>query len=65
MTRGQDPDVVAAQAEVLVQEPDVLGDAAALRVDVRADQADLHGPALVLVVPGPVSKRGGRSRPPG
>ena len=26
---GQDPDVVAAQAQVLVQEPDVLGDAAA------------------------------------
>ena len=26
--RGQDPDVVAAQAQVLVEVPDVLGDAA-------------------------------------
>ena len=39
---GDDPDVVAAQPEVLVQEPDVLGDAAVLGVDVRADEADLH-----------------------
>ena len=39
---GDDPHVVAAQAEVLVEEPDVLGDAARLRVDVRADEADLH-----------------------
>ena len=39
---GDDPDVVAAQAEVLVEVADVLGDAARQRVDVRADEADLH-----------------------
>jgi hypothetical protein len=38
----QDPDVVAAQAQVLVQEPDVLRDATVVGVDVRADEADLH-----------------------
>ena len=43
VARGEDADVVAAQAQALVQERDVLGDAAAGRVDVRADQADLHG----------------------
>ena len=46
---GDDPHVVAAQAQVLVEEPDVLGDPAGLRVDVRADEADLHGrPRRVL-----------------
>ena len=40
--RGEDPDVVAAQPEVLVQVPDVLRDAAGERVDVRGDEADLH-----------------------
>ena len=40
--RGQDPDVVAAQAQVLVQVADVLGHAARQRVDVRRDEADLH-----------------------
>ena len=39
---GDDPDVVAAQPQVLVEVADVLGDAAVLRVDVRADEADLH-----------------------
>ena len=39
---GDDPDVVAAQAQVLVEVADVLGDAARLRVDVRAHEADLH-----------------------
>ena len=39
---GDDADVVTAQAQVLVEVLDVLGDATALRVDVRADQADLH-----------------------
>src|SRR5206468_3180329 len=33
---------MAAQAEVLVQIADVLGDAAGERVDVRRDQPDLH-----------------------
>ena len=54
---GDDPDVVAALAQVLVEEPDVLGDAARLRVDVRADEADLHRRSA--------SNRGGRARPPG
>ena len=45
---GDDPDVVAAQAEVLVEEPDVLGDAAGYRVDVRTDEPDLHGSAPLL-----------------
>jgi hypothetical protein len=52
MAGGQDPDVVAAQAQVLVQEADVLGHATRLWVDVRADQADLHR--------WPGSNRGGR-----
>ncbi len=39
---GQDADVVAAQPQVLVEEPDVLGDPAVVGVDVRADEADLH-----------------------
>ena len=42
VARGQDADVVAALAEPLVEELDVLGDAAARGVDVRADEADLH-----------------------
>ena len=58
---GQDADVVATQAQVLVQEADVLGDPAAFRVDVRADETDLHG----WSGPDPASKRGGRARPPG
>ena len=37
-----DPDVVAAQAEVLVEVADVLVHAAGQRVDVRRDEADLH-----------------------
>ena len=60
---GHDPDVVAAQPEVLVEVADVLGDPARLRVDVRADEADLH-----RSVPGAgsgASNRGGRCRPPG
>ncbi len=66
VARGQDADVVAAQSEVLVQEPDVLGDAAVLRIDVRTDEADLHG----VVSSGGggaagASNRGGRARPPG
>ena len=40
---GDDPDVVAAQPQVLVEIADVLRDAARFRVDVRADEADLHG----------------------
>ncbi len=39
---ADDADVVAAQAQVLVQIPDVLGDATWKRVDVGRDQADLH-----------------------
>ncbi len=39
---GQDADVVAAQPEVLVEESDVLRHAAVGRIDVGADQADLH-----------------------
>ncbi len=54
---GQDAHVMAALAEVLVQEADVLGDTAVVGVDVRADEADLHR--------APGSKRGGRWRPPG
>ena len=42
VARGQDADVMAALAEPLVQELDVLGDATAGGVDVRADEADLH-----------------------
>ena len=42
--RRDDPDVVAAQAKVLVQVPDVLGHAAWQRIDVRRDEADLHRP---------------------
>ncbi len=48
VARGDDPDVVAAQPEVLVEVPDVLGDPARLGVDVRADETDLHRSA-----PGP------------
>ena len=40
---GDDPDVVAVEPEVLVQELDVLRDTARFRIDVRADEADLHG----------------------
>ena len=60
---GDDPDVVAAQAEVLVEVLDVLGDAAALRVDVRADETDLHRRSRL---PGSGDRSGavGR-RPPG
>jgi hypothetical protein len=42
VTRGQDPDVVAALAQALVEVVDVLGDPAAGGVDVRADEPDLH-----------------------
>jgi hypothetical protein len=42
VARGQDADVVAALAEALVEELDVLRDAAAGRVDVRTDEPDLH-----------------------
>jgi hypothetical protein len=42
---------------------DVLGDPAVLRVDVRADEADLHDTPRSPT--SGVSKRGGRSRPPG
>ena len=45
MARRQDADVVAALSQVLVEVLDVLGDAAAGRVDVRADEADLHDAA--------------------
>jgi hypothetical protein len=38
-----DPDVVPAQPQVLVQVPNVLVHAARQRVDVRRDEADLHG----------------------
>ncbi|MEJ7696763.1 MAG: hypothetical protein WKF78_09170 [Candidatus Limnocylindrales bacterium] len=43
MAGGQDAYVVTPQTQVLVQEPDVLGDAAVVRVDVRTDEPDLHG----------------------
>ena len=59
--RGQDPDVVAAQPEVLVEVADVLGDAARQRVDVRRDEPDLHRPPS----PSGCWKRGGRRCPPG
>jgi hypothetical protein len=58
-----DPDIVAAQAEVLVEEPDVLGNATGFRVDVRTDEPDLHGRRPFSGSGS--SKRGGRSRPPG
>ncbi len=64
VARGQDADVVAALAEALVEEVDVLGDAAAGRIDVRADQADLHARSPRRAASSG-SKRGGRARPPG
>ena len=58
---ADDPDVMAALAEVLVEVPDVLVDPTRIGVDVGRDQADLHGRSPSR----PGSKRGGRSRPPG
>jgi hypothetical protein len=43
MAGGDDPHVVSPESQVLVEEPDVLGDPTGFGVDVRADQADLHG----------------------
>jgi len=60
---GQDPDVVPAQAQVFVEEPDVLGDPTVLGVDVRTDETDLHRPTSSRRTGG--SNRGGRARPPG
>ena len=71
VTGGDDPDVVTAQPEVLVEVSDVLRDAARFGIDVRADEADLHGapPSFASVVTvravGAASNRGGRARPPG
>ncbi len=79
VTCRDNPYVVTAKAEVFVEEPDVLGDAAGLRVDVRADEADLHArPPPSPSSPRPStrssrlssssrsnSKRGGLRRPPG
>ena len=79
VTGGDDSNIVTAQAQVFVQEPDVLGDAAGLRVDVRTDQTDLHArPPSSRSTPSPSSpsspssrssrsssKRGGLWRPPG
>jgi hypothetical protein len=56
---GQDPDVVAAQPQVLVEELHVLRDPARGRVDVRADETDLHRRSSAG------SYLGGRARPPG
>src|ERR1035437_3897837 len=39
---GDDADVVAAQAEVLVQETDMLVHTARKRIHVRSDESDLH-----------------------
>src|SRR5436309_3139282 len=65
---GDDPDVVAAQAEVMVEELDVLGDPARFGVDVGAHETDLHarlppfpsccGAGCCVAAGG--SKRGGR-----
>src|SRR6476660_666348 len=55
---GQDPHVVAARAEVLVEEADMLCHAPGLGEDVRTDEADLHRSP-------PTVNRGGRDRPPG
>ncbi len=66
---GDDPDVVATQPQVLVQEPDVLGHASRFGVDVGTDQPDLHGWRRPSGGGGSKnagsSKRGGRWRPPG
>ena len=64
---------MAAQAEVLVEVPDVLGHAARQRIDVRRDEADLHrcrfcarhGRLSVRCRSQASSKRGGRWRPAG
>ncbi len=63
----QDPDVVAAQPEVLVQVPDVLGHAAGQRVDVGRDEPDLHDrrSSRACCAAHSSSNRGGRWRPPG
>jgi hypothetical protein len=66
--RRQDPDVVAAQPEVLVEVADVLGHTARQRVDVRRDEPDLHRPAPSTAACSAArtsSRRGGRWRPPG
>src|SRR6266550_1934409 len=59
VARREDPDVVAAQPEVLVEVAHVLGNAAGLRVDVRTDEADLHeGPRSASSGPARGSYRG-------
>ena len=66
---ADDPDVVAAQAEVLVEVADVLVHATRDRVDVRRHEADLHRGSSssneASTTSGSSSRRGGRRRPPG
>ncbi len=65
---ADDPDVVAPQAEILVEVADVLVDPAGDRVDVGRDQADLHraGRSDAVGRGSPSgSNRGGRACPPG
>ena len=58
---GDDPDVVAAQPQVLVEVADVLGHAAGERVDVRRDEPDLHASVLARLAAADSATRASRS----